>query len=279
MVNVFLRHESKILSEFLMVVPTSPNLPNMLFAKTIPVESALNSLILNISIKKPTLLVGETGAGKTALVQYLCSNSEHFFGYKVSLKIINMSMDFDGFDLIGGYHSIDLDQKIKEMYTKIQLEIPRSLNRRNILEQLLLKLTTGLSSKFDIDTNISNTTTSNCIQSMINEVKLYLSILDKKLPFYFRDGALTQAMKNGTWVLLDEINLSSDETLNLIEAILSKDEMILYESGDFTPIKIHPNFMIFACMNPHGDFGKKKYDSSVFSKIVFYDFSFSLKVH
>lgn len=252
-VNVFLRHESRQLCEMLMISLPPLTLPDMLFAKTAPVENALRSMILNINMRRPTLLVGETGAGKTALVQYLCKNSQHFFGYRVQLKTINMSSDFDGSDLIGGYHSIDFDKKIKDLYIQAKQEMPRLLNKQAILQHLLDQ--------------------GKCTASLIEEIKLCMKILDKKIPFYFKEGVLTDAMKNGTWILLDEVNLCSEETLGLLEAVLSKDEMVLFESGNSNPLKVHPNFMIFACMNPHGDFGKKRYESAAFNRIFFYDFS------
>lgn len=63
-VNVFLKHDSSQLLEKLYVNCPPLILPNMLFAKTLPVESTLRSLIFNIQKRTPTLLVGETGAGK-----------------------------------------------------------------------------------------------------------------------------------------------------------------------------------------------------------------------
>jgi len=254
-VNIFLKHESRTLAEKLYISYDPLTLPNMLFAKTEPVEAALRSLILNIKKKKPTLLVGETGAGKTALIQYLCANSKYFFGFDVQLKILNMSSDFDGSDLIGGYQSIDFDKKIRSLYCKSQMELPKCLDKKVILKHL-----------FDRSTGATQ-----------EEAKTLLSILDKKVPFYYKKGILTEAMKNGSWILMDEINLCSKETLNLLEAVLAKKEMVLYDSGDFSPIEVHPNFMVFACMNPYGDFGKNKYDSEVFNKIIFYDFSYSEK--
>lgn len=258
LINIFLKHESKILSEHLYITVPILSLPNMLFAKTNAVESALRSLILNIKLRKPTLLVGETGAGKTAIIQYLCSNSDYFFGMKTSLKIINMSADFDSSDLIGGYQSIDFNKKISEIYHKAKLEMPKSIQKRALLEFLVEKL------------KVSK------MYELLEEASLLLKLFDKKVPFFYKEGILTNALRNGEWILFDEINLASEETLNLIESVLSKDVLVLYENGDFTAVKVHPNFMIFACMNPHGDFGKKKYDTVVFNKIVFYDFSYRL---
>ena len=263
-VNVFLKHDSKLLKESLMLSPQPITLPNMLFAKTEPVESTLKSIIMNINNNKPTLLVGDTGAGKTALVQYLHRNSEYFFNRKTNLKIINMSSDFDGTDLIGGYQSIDFDKKIKELYKREKIEMPKITNKKQLLEYLLEKNT-----------------------SLKDEIGLYLKMLGKRVPFFYKEGVLTQAMRNGDWILLDEINLCSEESLNLIEAVLSKlkyntceenlknNKIVIYENGE--EIKIHENFMIFACMNPHGDFGKKKYESNVFNTLFFYDFSYNLK--
>lgn len=259
-VNIFLRHESRTLIEFLMIPSTPISLPNMLFAKTHAVESALKSLILNIKIRKPSLLVGETGAGKTAIVQYLCSNSEYFFNKRVTLKAVNMSADFDSSDLIGGYQSIDFIKKISELYHRAKIEMPKSIQKRSLLEQLIEKL----KRRRDI---------SGCL---LEESLLLLKLLDKKVPFFYKEGILADAMRNGHWLLLDEINLASEETLNLLDSVLSKDELILFESGNFSSFKIHENFMIFACMNPYGDFGKKKYETTVFNKILFYDFSYRL---
>jgi midasin len=60
-------------------------------------------------------------------------------------------------------------------------------------------------------------------------------------------------------ILLDEVNLASQETLEAIATILESPSasLVLTERGDVEPIKRHAEFRLFACMNPATDVGKK----------------------
>lgn len=59
-------------------------------------------------------------------------------------------------------------------------------------------------------------------------------------------------------ILLDEVNLASQETLEAISTILEgSSSLVLTERGDVEPIPRHPDFRLFACMNPATDVGKK----------------------
>ncbi|KAG8831558.1 hypothetical protein FRC17_002942, partial [Serendipita sp. 399] len=77
--------------------------------------------------------------------------------------------------------------------------------------------------------------------------------------FSFVEGPLITAIRCGHWVLLDEINLASMETLEAISSILRAPggSFTLLEQGYTESIKCHPNFRLFACMNPATDVGKK----------------------
>ncbi|XP_067207005.1 midasin [Linepithema humile] len=79
------------------------------------------------------------------------------------------------------------------------------------------------------------------------------------LAFSFIEGSLIKALRNGYWVLLDEINLANAETLQCLSGLLegSSESLPLLERGDEEPVKRHPDFTIFACMNPATDVGKK----------------------
>jgi midasin len=68
-----------------------------------------------------------------------------------------------------------------------------------------------------------------------------------------------KAVSAGEWVLLDEINLASAETLQCLSGLLegSTGSLHLLERGDEKPIKRNPEFRLFACMNPATDVGKK----------------------
>ncbi len=55
------------------------------------------------------------------------------------------------------------------------------------------------------------------------------------------------------------MNLASQETLEAISTLLegSAASLVLTERGDTEPIQRHPDFRLFACMNPATDVGKK----------------------
>lgn len=74
--------------------------------------------------------------------------------------------------------------------------------------------------------------------------------------FWFSDGTLVKAMREGHWLLLDEINLASAETLERLAGILESPDgsVVLLERGDSVAVKRHPNFRIFGSMNPPTDF-------------------------
>lgn len=66
------------------------------------------------------------------------------------------------------------------------------------------------------------------------------------LPFAYVEGIVSKAAKNGHWLLVDEINLASSECLDAIIHVFDDN------------IETHPDFRLFACMNPATDTGKKK---------------------
>lgn len=75
---------------------------------------------------------------------------------------------------------------------------------------------------------------------------------------------LTMAVFNCR-VLLDEINLASSETLQRLCGLLddSTASVTLTERGDSHALKRHPDFRLFAAMNPATDAGKKDLPTSI----------------
>lgn len=66
-------------------------------------------------------------------------------------------------------------------------------------------------------------------------------------------------------ILLDEINLASSDTLQRLCGLLDEPtgSITLTERGDATAIKRHPDFRLFAAMNPATDSGKKDLPASI----------------
>lgn len=77
--------------------------------------------------------------------------------------------------------------------------------------------------------------------------------------FAFMEGCLIKAMKNGWWLLLDEINLAPPEVLECLAGVLDPDSsgsVTLAELG-IVAVERHKNFRIIGAMNPATDIGKR----------------------
>ncbi len=79
----------------------------------------------------------------------------------------------------------------------------------------------------------------------------------------FEEGILAKAVRNGWWVILDELNLAPSEVLEALNRLLDDNrELIIPETQQV--IKPHPQFMLFATQNPAGVYGGRKQLSRAF---------------
>jgi midasin len=77
------------------------------------------------------------------------------------------------------------------------------------------------------------------------------------MEFSWSDGILLQALKNGSWVLLDELNLAPQSVLEGLNAILDhRAEVFIPELGQ--TYKCSSSFRVFACQNPSSQGGGRK---------------------
>jgi midasin len=81
---------------------------------------------------------------------------------------------------------------------------------------------------------------------------------------------LLKALKNGDWILIDEINLASNEMLQKIVPLISGKSITLFEKGDLKNINRHPNFRLLGRMNPGNDFGKKSLPANLLDKFTIF---------
>jgi midasin len=75
--------------------------------------------------------------------------------------------------------------------------------------------------------------------------------------FAWRDGVFLQAIRNGDWVLLDELNLASQSVLEGLNAVLDHRAEIYLPELNLT-VKCAPSFRLFACQNPTSQGGGRK---------------------
>ncbi|KAK4336875.1 hypothetical protein RND71_043910 [Anisodus tanguticus] len=72
----------------------------------------------------------------------------------------------------------------------------------------------------------------------------------------FKEGLLIEAMRNGYWLILDELNLASTEVLEALNRVLDDNREIFIPEIQET-VQAHPQFLLFATQNPPETYGGK----------------------
>lgn len=160
-------------------------------------------VLRSMQLKKPVLLEGSPGVGKTSLIANLAAISGR------NLVRINLSDQTDLSDLFGS----DLPVEDGE-------------------DQLSIA---------------SGTSDGNATQSKISSGP----------EFAWRDGPFLQAMKTGDWVLLDELNLASQQVLEGLNACLDHRGVVYIPELD-REFECSPEFRVFAAQNPQNQGGGRK---------------------
>ncbi|KAK9455864.1 hypothetical protein V1511DRAFT_320492 [Dipodascopsis uninucleata] len=260
-----------------------------LFANTNHTLKLLEQIAKCVQMREPLLLVGETGTGKTTVVQRLASK----IGCK--LTVINLSQQTEASDLIGGYKPVDakaiaiplreefellfegtFSSKKNERFNLIfnrcfskgqWTNVIRLWNEavkmaRDVIENQRSRSDDQPRKKRRQESRSSEDliTSWNSFSQKVTAFESQYKRVTNSFVYQFIEGTLVRAVKNGDWVLLDEINLAAPDTLESIADLLVHGgegaAIHLYEKGDTEAIRAHPNFRMFACMNPT-DVGKK----------------------
>ncbi|KAI1505402.1 P-loop containing nucleoside triphosphate hydrolase protein [Biscogniauxia marginata] len=278
---------------------TKPKKP---FASTNHARRLLEQIAVAVKLREPMLLVGETGIGKTTVVQQLAETLGH------KLVAVNLSQQSEAGDLLGGFKPVNarslavpLKEEFEDLFastgisaaknqkyleqigkctargqwtrvSKLWREAPKMFNK--IVGELQIKAEARNDDKDDHPV-VKRRKTESKLQSLLDlrpRWEAFAKSLDQfdvqisggsgSFAFAFVEGNIIKAARNGDWVLLDEINLASPDTLESIADLLASgpnDEpsILLSEKGEIQRIKAHPDFRIFGAMNPATDIGKR----------------------
>uniref|UniRef100_A0A665VA47 Midasin n=1 Tax=Echeneis naucrates TaxID=173247 RepID=A0A665VA47_ECHNA len=249
------------------------SLENQTFAATRPSAVLLEQLAVCVFKGEPALLVGETGTGKTSTVQHLARATGH------RLHVVNMNQQSDTADLLGGYKPVDHKQILLPLREAFEDLFSQTYSRKQNLTFLghvqtcfrgkrwqdLLKLMdhvckSALTKELQEKSNASLLQEQwEALAAKLSQTQQQIRACETAMVFAFVEGTLAQAVKKGHWVLLDEINLASAETLECLSGLLegSSGSLVLLDRGDTEPLVRHPDFRLFACMNPATDVGKR----------------------
>lgn len=279
------------------------------FAFTSNVLRHLESITIAVKMAEPCLLVGETGTGKTTLIQQLAD----ILGFK--LRVINLSQQSEASDLLGGFKPVNnqvLAIQIKEEFDllfestfsskrnqKYIDSIAKAISKSRWLGALKLwkealdmvkrnfelrdpTIATGENftveprtkkRKLETPKNLKLQRRWDEFASRLQMFQMHISGDSNGVAFSFVEGHIVKAAKNGDWILLDEINLASQDTLESLAGLISNDiddvpTLILPDTGNTEPIQAHKDFRIFGAMNPATDIGKRDLPTSLRSRFT-----------
>ncbi|CAI5447894.1 unnamed protein product [Caenorhabditis angaria] len=228
------------------------------------VVQLMERIVVCVSHNEPLLLVGETGVGKTSVVQAVAD----LIG--VTLDVVNVSPTSDSDELIQGYKPTTIG-RLMEPFTKFYMDVflenfDKTKNQKFIdnLEKCLA------SGRFSDYLSLVETTARKSLENKsktggkIDERWAELLVRSRQIreglekgaaPFQLQKGAVLEAAEKGHWLLVDEINLAPPECL---DAIIHA----------WTAQGTHKDFRLFACMNPATDAGKRRLPAGVRTKFT-----------
>lgn len=276
------------------------------FATTTHAKRLLEQIAVAVRHKEPLLLVGETGIGKTTVVQQLAESLGH------QLVAVNLSQQSEAGDLLGGFKPVSaqtlampIKEEFEDLFERTGVSVEKNkayldgINKKfakgrwrevskewrkapKMFEQILAKFESMQAAKAveaeAADENqeeqgrAKRRKTESSKLQRLRDLKARWDLFSQSLDqfdrqvaagpggfaFAFVEGKIVKAARNGDWVLLDEINLASPDTLESIAGLFQTNpSLLLSETGEIERIQAHPNFRVFGAMNPATDVGKR----------------------
>ncbi|EEH22929.2 hypothetical protein PABG_05140 [Paracoccidioides brasiliensis Pb03] len=268
------------------------------FAPTRASLKTMEQVVSASQLSEPILLVGETGIGKTAMIQQLASL------LRQRLTVVNLSQQSESTDLLGGFKPVNVRSLavplVDEFTVLFESTFSAKKNQKflssvakcvttgnwlrlvNILNEAVkmsygvfesmqknkTEMTDGGLEKPSKKRKLDDSKYASLRQKWevfsreLKQFEVRVSEGDSKFAFEFVPGKIVKALRNGEWVLLDEINLASPDTLESIASLLhhgsdGSPSVLLSEAGEVERVYGHPNFRIFGAMNPATDSGKR----------------------
>ena len=272
------------------------------FASTPHTLRTMESIAAAVNAREPCLLVGETGIGKTFMLQELAQVLDQ------RLLVVNLSQQSEAGDLLGGFKPINLRslavpikddfdilfEKLSrspenERFMKLVNRAYKSGNWKKLIKlwEMALEQIGTVTSKFKSNQEghpskrrKSEPAKHQKLKSRWNQFAIQIDMFRKHLQsgskgfaFSFVESKLVKAVRNGDWVLLDEINLAAPDTLESLSDLLSTGpsetgSLLLAETGEMQRIRAHPDFRIFGAMNPATDIGKRNLPIGIRSRFT-----------
>ncbi|KAL4820245.1 hypothetical protein BDW67DRAFT_181320 [Aspergillus spinulosporus] len=265
------------------------------FATTRAALKLMEQVAASVEMAEPVLLVGETGIGKTTVIQHLATLMRQ------KLTVVNLSQQSESTDLLGSFKPVNIRTMAIPMFDEFnslfELTFSAKKNQKflssiakNVASGNWVRLVNHWHEAVRLADGVFKSgngspqpaeggqpTKKRKLDSpkyqllrqrwerfaaQLNDFEAQVAQGDAKFAFAFVQGKIVRALRNGEWVLLDEVNLASPDTLENIASLLhngseGSPSVLLSEAGDVERVFGHPDFRIFGAMNPATDAGKK----------------------
>eukprot|EP00198_Chlamydomonas_reinhardtii_P014222 XP_001703559.1 predicted protein [Chlamydomonas reinhardtii] len=177
-----------------------------LVAKPEARQRLLKRIAAALSCNEPVLLVGETGTGKTTMLGRMAALA----GAK--LVSFNLSQQTDSSDLLGGFKPVEPRDALAPLLPTFMGLIRRTWTRGNNDEYLARVAKLAERRKWG-----SLLAAFRVFSGDLAAAERAAAVAEGGFAFAFVEGVLVQALRNGWWLLLDEINLAPAEDTRLVD--------------------------------------------------------------
>lgn len=208
------------------------------------------------------ILNGPSYSGKTSLVRTLATLQ----GQPLHEVCVNTGTDIT--DLLGGFEHSNQELKLAQLVLRLKAHVGRTFSTSGVLDAKLDILAQSLadSSANQLKRPVElletiRSTLKNA--SELDSVDILAAIDDflRAAPsssghFEWVDGPLVQAMKEGSWIVLDHCNLCSPAVLDRLNSLCEAGGVLVLSErgtidGEIPVIVPHPNFRLFMLLNSH----------------------------
>lgn len=244
----------------------------------------LKALAQNVKMNWLSIIVGSTATGKSSVVQVLADLTGN------ELQVVPVTSAMDVSDLLGGFEQVDYNRNLQTIFDKIEsltIQVIRNVwlkqSKDNSSTKKLLNNVHVYKSQYGFADNIDAINNdgekfkekiefllSHCDEllvcarednmSSLNEIRTSLNMLINKInkdhsvntggKFEWVDSLLVKSMIEGSWLLLDNVNLTSAAVLDRLNGLLETNGVLsIPERGEVSEICPHQNFRIFFTMD------------------------------
>lgn len=243
----------------------------------------LKALAQSVKMNWLSILVGPTATGKSSIVQVLADLTGN------ELQVVPVTSAMDVSDLLGSFEQVDYNRNLESIYDKVETITIQTVRQlwltQNSKQWLSNRLLSHLYQYKSLqDTFVNNNSddkinkfeekieflTSHChrllefnskaeqqVQTIMSNLKALKSKVAKTSSvnasgkFEWIDSLLVKTLIEGSWLLLDNVNLTSAAVLDRLNGLLEPNGVLsIPERGEISELTPHPNFRVFFTMDP-----------------------------